>query len=155
MQKLVVFIFFLMAFSKCNTCDDCETFAEEPFLKIRFYKADSTRNIVIIDSINHVWAGNYDYYQDTVNTYVLPLNMNADESNFVISYRDTTEWETTLTNTLNVTYARSYIKRTDNNIVQQLNIIEATSDFTTKNLLCGDSLNITCISNDALYQIYR
>ena len=156
MQKLAYVLLFLTAFMQCNTCEDCEPSAEEPYLKIRFYKAaDSSRNIVIIDSINHMWAGDYSYYQDTVNTYTLPLNMNQESSEFVISYRDTTDLSTMLTNTLNVTYDRYYTKRTDNIILQQLNIIEATSDFESKNLLCGDTLNITCISNDALYQVYR
>ncbi len=156
MQKIAYIFFFLTAFTQCNTCDDCEPFAEEPYLKIRFYKAvDSSRSIVIIDSINHIWAGNYSYYQDTVNTYTLPLNMHETSSNFVISYRDTTDLSTMLTNTLNVTYERSYIKQTDNIIIQQLTIIETTSDFETKNFLCGDTLNITCISNESLYQVYR
>lgn len=156
MQKMAYILFFLFTFTQCNTCDDCEPFAEEPYLKIRFYKAvDSTASVVIIDSVNHVWAGNYTYYEDTVNTYLLPLNMNEDVSNFVISYRDTTDILTYLENNLQVTYKRSFIKRTDNNIIQECDIIETTSDFNLKNLVCGDTLNITCISNEALYQVYR
>jgi len=156
MQKIAYILLFLTTFVQCNTCEDCDPIAEEPFLKIRFYKAvDSSRSIVIIDSINHIWAGDYSYYQDTVNTYTLPLNMHEDSSNFVISYRDTTDLSTMLTNSLNVIYDRSYVKRTDNILLQELNIIKATSDFETTNLLCGDTLNITCISNDALYQVYR
>lgn len=156
MQKMAVILLFLLALTQCNTCDDCEPFAEEPYLKIRFYKvADSSANVVIIDSINHVWAGNYSYYQDTVNTYFLPLNMNEDISNFVISYRDTTDLLSYLENNLEVTYQRSYLKRTDNNIIQACDILEATSDFNLKNLLCGDTLNINCISNEAIYQVYR
>lgn len=156
MQKMAYTLLFLIAFTQCNTCDDCEPFAEEPYLTIRFYNAiDSTSNVVIIDSINHVWAGNYDYYQDTVNTYLLPLNMHEDVSVFVISYRDTSDLNTPITNTLNVTYLRSYLKRTDNIIIQQCDIIETTSDFSIKNLVCGESLNETCISNEAIYQIYR
>ena len=156
MQKMAYILLFLVAFTQCNTCNDCEPFAEEPFLKIRFYKAvDSSSNVVIIDSINHVWAGNYNYYQDTVNTYLLPLNMNEDISEFVISYRDTSDLSTYLENNLHVSYQRSFFKRTDNNIIQECDISEAISDFNLKNLLCGDTLNITCISNEAIYQVYR
>lgn len=154
MQKMAYIILFLAAFIQCNTCDECEPFAEEPFLKIRFYKAvDSTRNIVIIDSINHVWAGNYSYYQDTVNTYVLPLNMHENISDFMISYRDTTEMDKYLSNTLSITYQRTYLKRTDNYIIQQNLVSEVTSDFELTNLLCADSLQLICISNEALFQI--
>lgn len=156
MLKIAYILLFVIAFTRCSTCDDCNPIAEEPFVKIRFYNAtDSSANLVIIDSINHVWAGNYSYFQDTLNTYSLPLNMHEDSSNFVISYRDFSALDSYLTNTLNVTYSRSYLKRTDNYIIQQCDIIETTSDFTLKNLLCGDSLNITCISNEAIYQIYR
>lgn len=156
MQKMAFILLFIMAFVQCNTCDDCVPFAEEPFLTLRFSKAlDSTSNVVIIDSINHMWAGDFAYFQDTVNTYQFPLNMHEDLSNFVISYRDTADLNTYYTNNLNVTYQRTYLKRTDNNIILQCDIIEATSDFATKILLCSDTLNITCISNEATYQIYR
>ncbi len=156
MQKMLIFLCLAASFMQCNTCDDCAPFAEEPFLKIRFYKvADSSSNVVIIDSINHVWAGNYSYYQDTVNTYLLPLNMNEDSSNFIISYRDTTNLELYLTNTLLVKYERSYLKRTDNNIIVECDISKAISDFSQNNLLCADTLNITCNSNEAIYQVYR
>lgn len=156
MQKMAFILLFIMAFTQCNTCDDCEPFAEEPFLTIRFSKAiDSTSNVVIIDSINHVWAGSYTSFQDTVNTYQFPLNMQENLSNFVISYRDTADLNTYYTNNLTIAYQRNYLKRTDNNIIVQCDIIEATSDFSSKILLCSDTLNITCISNEALYQIYR
>ncbi|MCF6353359.1 MAG: hypothetical protein L3J06_10145 [Cyclobacteriaceae bacterium] len=110
-----------------------------------------------MDSINHNWAGNYAYYKDTVNTYILPLNMNKDESNFVISYRDTSDINTYFTNTLNVFYEREYSKRTDNNITIQTTIKKISSDFNLKNFLCkSDSTNTTnCLSNDVIYQVYR
>ncbi len=156
MQKMLIFLILASIFMQCNTCDNCVPFAEEPYLKLRFYKAtDSSANVVIIDSINHVWAGNYAYYEDTVNTYLLPLNMNKDISNFVISYRDTSSLQLYFTNTLLVKYTRTYLKRTDNNIIVQCDILETSSDFNIKNLLCADNLNITCNSNEALYQIYR
>ncbi len=156
MQKLLLFIFFIAGFVQCNTCDDCEPFAEEPYLKLRFYNAkDSTSNVVIMDSINHEWAGNFSYYQDTVNTYSLPLNMNEDVSNFIITYRDTANLNLYFTNTLLVKYERTYLKRTDNNILVICDILEAKSDFNLKNLLCADLLDITCNSNEAIYQVYR
>lgn len=156
MQKMAYVLLFLLAFTQCKTCDDCRPIAEEPYIKIRFYnQEDSSRHIVIIDSINHKWAGNYSYYQDTVNTYQLPLNMNEDVSNFVISYRDTTAIETHLTNTLNISYQRTYLKRADNNIIQQNKVTDITSDFEQFSLLCGDSLQLICISNEALFQVYR
>ncbi len=156
MQKIAFIFLFLAAFMQCNTCDDCEPFAEEPFIKIRFYNtADSSRHIVIVDSINHIWAGTYSYFQDTVNTYQLPLNMHDNVSNFVISYRDTTDIENHLTNKLSISYERTYLKRTDNYIIQQNLVTEVTSNFEQTNLLCADSLQILCISNEALFQIYR
>ncbi len=155
---MLFFLLFIISFTQCNTCDDCEPFAEEPYLKLRFYKAvDSSANIIIIDSINHTWAGTYAYYKDTVNTYLLPLNMNEDESNFVISYRDTSDIKTYFTNTLRVLYERKYSKRTDNNIIIQTTIKKISSDFNLKNFLCkNDPTNTTsCLSNDAIYQVYR
>ncbi len=156
MQKMGLIFLFFIGFTQCTTCNDCDPFAEEPFLKIRFYKAvDSTANVVIIDSINHVWAGNYTYYQDTINTYQLPLNMQKDASSFVISYRDTSDLNTYFTNTLSVNYERGFLKRTDNNILVQCNITETTSNFDIQNLTCTASENLTCNSNEALFQIYR
>ncbi len=156
MQKLLLLLFFVVGFVQCNTCDNCEPFAEEPYLKLRFYMAeDNSSNVVIMDSINHEWAGNFSYYQDTVNTYLLPLNMNEDTSNFIITYRDTTDLDSYLTNTLLVKYERNYLKRSDNNILVVCNILETTSNFTSKYLLCADSLNTTCNSNEAIYQVFR
>ncbi len=156
MQKLLVFLFISITFMQCNTCIDCKPFAEEPYLKIRFYKAvDSSANVVIIDSINHVWAGNYTNFKDTANAYLLPLNMNEDVSNFIISYRDTSDLATFFTNTLLVNYERSFLKRTDNNILVQCNILETTSNFSNKTLVCKESETLICNSNEALYQIYR
>lgn len=157
MQKLVFLLVVSFVFVQCNTCTNCEPFAEEPYLKIRFYKAvDSTSNVVIIDSINHNWAGNFTYYQDTLNTYLLPLNMNEEQSDFIITYRDTTDLDTYLTNTLQVKYDITYLKRTDNNIIVQSFITETSSDFTTKTLLCkDDSITTSCLSNDAIYKVYR
>jgi len=121
MQKLVLFLVVSFGLMQCNTCTDCEPFAEEPYLKLRFYMAeDSSSNVVIVDSINHKWAGNFSYYQDTVNTYLLPLNMSEDTSNFIITYRDTTDLDSYLTNTLLVKYERSYLKRTDNEAIYQV-----------------------------------
>lgn len=154
MRKLALFILGVVALSSCSECTDCEPFAEEPYLQIRFYNAsDSSAQIVVIDSVNHVWAGSYEYYQDTVNTYKLPLNMQADISDFTLTFRDTTDYTTFLTRELSVSYERSYVKREDNNIIVKSNIVEVTSNFSNANLECGDTL--TCISNDALYKIYR
>jgi len=155
MQKLAVIIALLLSLNGCNTCTDCEPFAEEPFIKIRFYKiADSTANNVVIDSINHKWAGNFEYFQDTVNTYQLPLNMNKDVSKFIISYRDATDYTTYNTNSMEVSYQRIFFKRTDNTIIVKSEITSVSSDFNNSpNLLCANSLS--CNSNEAIYQIYR
>lgn len=154
MRKLAFFILAILTFWSCEDCTGCEPFAEEPYVRIRFYHAeDTTANVVVIDSINHMWAGGYEYYQDTVHTYQLPLNMHEDVSDFTLTYRDTTDLETYFTNTIFISYEREYLKRPDNNIVVQSNITEITSNFNKTTLVCGDSL--TCISNEAVYQIYR
>lgn len=154
MQKIPLFVLIMALVVSCNNCTDCEPFSEEPYVKIRFYNAaDSSANVVVIDSINHIWAGDLEYYQDTVHTYQLPLNMHEDVSNFTLTFRDTIDYATFLTKELSVSYTREYIKRPDNNIVVQNNISEITSNFNKATLVCGDSL--TCLSNDAIYQIYR
>lgn len=138
----------------CSDCTDCEPFAEEPYVKIRFYHAaDSSANVVVIDSINHMWAGDYAYYQDTVHTYQLPLNMHEDISNFTLTFRDTTDYNTFITNELSVSYSQVFVKRPDNTIVVQCGVDDMTSNFNKATLVCGDS--ITCTSNEAIYQIYR
>ncbi len=154
---MLFFLFLSFGFMKCSTCDDCQPFAEEPYLKLRFYKAtDSSASVVIIDSVNHIWAQNYTNFQDTVNTYLLPLNMNEDQSNFIITYRDTSDLNTYFTNTLNIIYERKLVKRTDNNIIVESLIKDTSSDFNLKNLQCKDeSLNANCLSNEAIYQVYR
>ena len=147
-------MFIVLVVWSCSDCTDCQPFAEEPYVRIRFYHAaDSSANVVVIDSINHVWAGSFEYYQDTVHTYQLPLNMHEGFSDFALSFRDTTDYTTYITKVLSVNYEREYVKRPDNNIVVQSNISDMTSDFNKAILVCGDSL--TCNSNDAIYQIYR
>ncbi|VAW27630.1 hypothetical protein MNBD_BACTEROID06-392, partial [hydrothermal vent metagenome] len=48
MQKMLIFLILASIFMQCNTCDNCAPFAEEPYLKLRFYKAtDSSANVVI------------------------------------------------------------------------------------------------------------
>jgi len=155
MQKLILLFGLILIINGCSNCSDCEPFAEEPFIKIRFYKiADSTANKVVIDSINHVWAGNFEYFQDTVNTYQLPLNMNEDISKFILSYRYVTDYTSSYSNSMEVNYHRTFLKRTNNTIIVKSDIISVSSDFSnTPNLLCADSL--TCNSNEAIYQIYR
>lgn len=154
MRILAFIVLMVMAFSSCTDCTDCNPLAEEPYLKIRFYNAsDSSGQVVVMDSINHVWAGNYEYYQDTVNTYKLPLNMNEDISDFVLTFRDTTNYSSFIINNVSVTYNRSYIKSPDNTILVQCDIQNITSDFATSNLVCNDTLS--CISNDAIFKIYR
>ncbi|MCB0496476.1 MAG: hypothetical protein KDC79_10110 [Cyclobacteriaceae bacterium] len=154
MQKLALFFFVLIFFVSCSDCTDCGPFASEPYMRIRFYHAsDSSANAVVLDSINHTWAGNYENYQDTVHTYQLPLNMNDDFSDFTLTYRDTADLNTYLTNELSVSYTRTYVKQPDNTIEVECTINEVISNFIKTNLVCADSL--TCESNEAVYQIYR
>lgn len=156
MQKLSIVLVLTLLLARCTTCTNCTPFAEEPFVKLRFYNAtDSSVNIVIIDSINHVWAGTYAYYQDTVNTYKLPLNMNTDSSFFEIWFRDTAMTALPVKNFLQVNYTRNFTKQTDNNIRVQCDITYTKSDFAQSSLQCAKSSTENCSSNEALFQVYR
>jgi len=142
--------------TSCDECSNCKPFSEEPFITMRFYKqADSTERIIIIDSINHNYAKSIRHFQDTSYTFKFPLDMHNESSLFQIVYRDTSNLKTYLTNRVDISYSEQLMHRNDNYVVSVLNINNFTSDFAKYALICKDTSNIKCISNEAVAKIYN
>jgi hypothetical protein len=142
--------------TSCNDCTNCEPFTEEPNILVRFYNLpDTTRRIIIIDSVNQVAAAGLRHFSDTTYSFKFPLDMNNDVSEFNLIFRDTANLESYLTNTITVTYSRQFIRRDDNYIVVECDISEFSSDYTGNNLECKETETNQCISNDAKASIYN
>ena len=158
MKGFTVIILFLitMATFSCNECTSCEPFTEEPYLEIRFLnKADSSNLVIVIDSVNQVYAGDLRHFADTTYVFKFPLDMHHDTSVFQIVYRDTTDIDTKLTNEIRLIYRRQFIRRDDNYIIVECNLEELITDFFDAKLNCKDNATIECISNEATANIYN
>ena len=140
----------------CTDCTDCEPFSEEPFLSIRFLnQLDSSKRVIIIDSINQIFAPDLRHFQDTTYEFKFPLDMHHDTSIYQMIYRDTSNLTTYLTNTITLIYSRQFLRRDDNYIIVECNLDSFTSDFAKFELTCKDNSNIECISNEAVAKIYN
>ena len=142
--------------SSCNDCSNCEPFNQEPYLTIRFLnKADSSQRIIIIDSLNSIYAKDVRQFQDTTYEYKFPLDMHHDTSVFQMVYRDTSDLENYLTNKVTLTYLRQFLRRDDNYIIVECTLDNFYTDFDSEALICKDDSEINCISNEATAKIYN
>ena len=157
MKGLTIMFIIAITFGaiSCNDCSDCEPFTQEPFLEVRFLnKADSSRRILIIDSVNLVLAQDLRHFNDTTDIFNFPLDMHHDTSVYQIVYRDTSDLQTRLSDKITLIYSREFLRRTDNYIIVECNLDSfiAFGDF---ELVCKDTTNIECISNEAYAKIYN
>jgi hypothetical protein len=158
MNRIATLILFaiILALGSCNDCTDCTPFAEEPFLKIRFFnEADSTRKIIVIDSVNQLGVREFRHFADTTYEFKFPLDMHHDTSVFQMIYRDTTNLATPLKNEITVIYNRSFLRREDNYLIVEANINLLTTDFIKFELNCEIESNTECLSNEAVANIYN
>ena len=70
-------------------------------------------------------------------------------------YRDTSNLSTYLTNNITLIYDRQFLPRDDNYIIVEINLESFTADFAKFELICKDSTNVECISNEAVANIYN
>ena len=156
MKSLTFLLLFIaIAMIGCDDCNNCEPFTEEPFVVIRFYDmVDSTRQIIVIDSINGLSTEGLRHFQDTTYSYRFPLNMTEDQSSFDLVYRNSTAYETSLKNNITVNYSREYFRRSDNYLVVQCGLTNFLTNFPGATLICKEEENNNCISNDAKANIY-
>ena len=153
---LLFLIAFVLLAGSCSDCSDCQPFNQEPYLTIRFLnQVDSSSRIIIIDSLNNIYAKDARQFQDTTYEYKFPLDMHHDTSVFQMVYRNTSDLKTYLTNKITLTYSRQFYRRNDNYIVVECDLNNFITDFDTDALICKDNFEIECISNEALAKIYN
>ncbi len=144
----------LLGLGSCNDCPGCEPFTEEPYVKVQFLNlADSSKRVIIIDSVNNTYTKEFRHFRDTTYAFKFPLDMHRDTATFKMIYRDNNAQDTYLTNTITLVYNREFFRRDDNYLVVRCRLQELISDFTAYGLFCQDSLN--CISNEATARIYN
>ena len=153
---LLYITFFAFSLSSCNECTDCEPFNEEPYLKIRFYnQADSSKKVIIIDSVNQDYVSEFRHFQDTTYEFRFALDMHHDTSVYQMVYRDTSNLSTYLTNEIIVTYNREFLRRDDNYIIVECDLDAFTTDLSASILICNDNSTTECISNEAIANTYN
>jgi len=99
-------------------------------------------------------AAEISYFQDTTNEYVLPLSMHSDQSEIILTYASTSDFETEYSDTILISYKRSFMSDPLNFaqlIGLDTNILEHTMDSLA--FSCKDTLGI-CNSNESKIKAY-
>ena len=138
----------------CSECTNCDSFAEEPNVIIRFYNLpDTTKRTIIIDSVNLTSSSGLRHFSDTTWEFRFPLDMHNDISSFDLVYRDTAAQDLYLSNNITFSYNRAFIRRDDNYIIVECYLQELITDLTGNKLVCKEEDN--CISNYAKASLYN
>lgn len=142
-------------FSGCS-CEDCgQPLEKEPYVKINFSRMSSLASTdVVVRTFNGQDATEISYFQDTTNEYVLPLSMHSDQSEIILTYAATSDFETEYSDTILIEYEREFI--TDPlNFVQVIGLSTAVLEHTLDSLAfsCKDTLGI-CNSNESKIKAY-
>jgi len=152
----ILLVLIIFGSSSCNDCTNCEPFTEEPFLTIRFYnQADSSKKVIIIDSVNQVLSRDLRHFEDTTYEYRFPLDMHHDTSVYQMVYRDTSNLSVYLKNEIRLIYNRKFLRRDDNYVIIECELDDITADFAGIELICKDNAINECISNEAVAKIYN
>lgn len=155
-MKYVVYILIILAGLQiaCDECSSCEPFTEEPYVLVRFYNAaDSSKRVLVIDSVNQISTAGYRHFNDTTWEYKFPLNMQADTSDFALVVRDTSHLDSiTYYHFIRFNYTRQFERRDDNFIISECNLISLETSFLQASLVCKEEEK--CISNDAKASFY-
>ena len=154
---ITIFILTLIVIaSSCNDCTTCEPFKQEPYLTVRFLNiADSSKRIIVIDSLNSIYAKDVRQFQDTTYEYKFPLDMKHDTSVFQLVYRDIANLDQYLTNKVTLTYLRKFLRRDDNYIIVECDLDNLSTDFEIEELVCKENTEMKCISDEAVAKIYN
>lgn len=150
----ILFCLTVMNISCSNDCTSCEPFTEEPYVLVRFYNAaDTSKRILVIDSVNQTPAIDLRHFNDTTWQFRFPLNMHEDVSTFDIVARDTSHLDSiTYYHSIRFDYTRQFVRRADNFIISECDLTAMETDLTNDNLECKEEE--TCISNDAKVSLY-
>lgn len=156
MKYLVIILIGLSLFNlSCNDCSNCEPFTQEPFVTVRFYNAaDTTKRILVIDSVNQLPTAGLRHFSDTTWEFKFPLNMQEDVSSFSIVARDTSHLDSiTYYHTINFNYTRQFVRRDDNYVISECDLVGMETSFVQDTLVCREE-NF-CISNYAKASLYH
>jgi len=157
MKGLAVILFIALAFSTigCDDCTDCKPFTQEPFLEVRFLnKADSSKRVIIIDSVNQIYGKDLRHFKDTTSVFNFPLDMHHDTSVYQLVYRDTSALQTPYTDSIIIIYSREILRREDNYFIVECNL-DSFLAIGEATLICKDTTGAECLSNEAYAKIYN
>ena len=139
----------------CNDCTSCgEPFTEEPYVLVRFFNAaDSSNRVLVIDSVNQTPASGFRHFNDTTWEFKFPLNMHSDTSDFNLVVREASHLDSISYNHfIRFNYTREFVRREDNYIVSECNLVSMETSFNPASLICKEEDK--CISNNAKASFY-
>ena len=158
MVRIILFLIISLSVLtiSCNDCLNCEPFTQEPYLRVKFLNSnDSTIKVISIDSVNQMDAKLFRHFSDTTYEFRFPLDMHQDTANFDIVYHKLANEVNYQRNSISIYYERNYIKRNDNYILVECDITESYVDSDQYILVCKDSSNVECLSNESFLKIYN
>lgn len=140
--------------SRCSTCMDCTTFDNEPYVNMEFRDRGTGELInVRILEINQQESALFDRYLDTTSTFILPLSMNQNVSQFQIEYSNPSD-SSLHSSSFQISYERRFERTPENNLrVNCYGTMLDTFEPDSVLLICNDTLGI-CFSNEADLRIY-
>ncbi len=141
-------------FFSCEECSDCLSYSNEPYVKLRFFtKIDLLPASVEILEINENLGSDVPGFENIANEFLLPLSMNDDFSNFIITYSNPAD-STFYLDSMDISYARKLESTADDYI--GINCYFTTVleySFDSLSLECKDTLG-NCKSNEAVINIF-
>jgi hypothetical protein len=108
---------------------------------------------MVIDSVNEIPTAGFRHFNDTTWEFKFPLNMHEDVSVFNLVARDTSYLDSiTYYHTIRFNYTREFVRRDDNYIVAECNLVSMETTVIPATLVCKEEDK--CISNNAKASFY-
>ena len=151
----IVWIIILTFVSGCFTCDDCVPNDDEPFVNIQFFRKNSLAAASIaIRTYNGNPVDTVSYFQDTTSQFIFPIPMAADSSLIIIDYVSSDNYDSLITDSLQLNYERIF-ETTPKNVVKMVvtGTEVASHSFDSLALICQDTVGI-CLSNESTIKAY-
>lgn len=127
-----------------DSLNDVKSNLEDEKTRLSTIRTTITKGKVKIDSIVGIGTGKFLFYDDSLNSYTIPINSNNEISAYRI-YLSTRDDELTLSHTIESKFIENQLRAVASNL--------KVSDFTYDSILiaCPDS---TCYTNEAEVTIY-
>ena len=150
---LVTIVIPVFTFS-CEECTECLNYDNEPYVKLRFFtKSDLQPASVEILEINEYLGSDVPGFESIASEFLLPLSMNDDFSNFVITYSNPAD-STFYLDSMDISYTRR-IESTSEDYVDIICYFTTVFEysFDSLSLICKDTLG-NCKSNEAVIYVF-